>query len=190
MNKKCFWLLLPCILFPYFTLLLVAIVFLSTDLAVFEFIMDRVFQENGLYILVVLLIFCLLTVVFSITYVVLSIRKNWNPVSLAKCAMMIKWVQAPAYIAIFALGLILAITLFTIPIALVFVLVDCLTLLLTGLLMVTAAVIAVRQGIFRMKDICWVIILQFVFCADVLAATAFYRKLKKKAEQDEGNTVE
>jgi hypothetical protein len=190
MNKKCFWLLLPCILLPYFTLLLVAIVFLSTDLAVFEFIMDRVFQENGLYILVVLLIFCLLAVVFSITYVVLSIRKKWNPVSLAKCAMLIKWIQVPAYAAIFTLGLIFAITLFTIPIAIIFVLVDCLTLLLTGLLTISAAVVAVRQGIFQTKDVLWIVILQFVFCADVLAATAFYRKLKKRAQQDEANTVE
>ena len=100
--------------------------------------------------------------------------------SLAKFAMIIKWMQVPAYVAIFALGLIFAITLFTIPIAIIFVLVDCLTLLLTGLLTISAAVVAVRQGVFQTKDVLWIILLQFVFCADVLAATVFYKKLRNK----------
>ena len=180
MNAKRVWLLLPTILLPYFTLLLVAIVILSTNVQVFAFIMDHVFQENGLYILAILLILCLIAAVFSITYFVMSIRKKWNPVSLAKFAMIIKWMQVPAYVAIFALGLIFAITLFTIPIAIIFVLVDCLTLLLTGLLTISAAVVAVRQGVFQTKDVLWIILLQFVFCADVLAATVFYKKLRNK----------
>ena len=185
MNAKRIWLLLPTILLPYVTLLLAAIVFLSTNMPVFEFIMDRVFQENGLYILAILLILCLVAVVSSIAYFVLSIRKKWNPVSLAKFAMLIKWMQVPAYVAIFVLGLIFAITLFTIPIAIIFVLVDCLTLLLTGLLTISAAVVAVRQGVFRTKDVFWIVILQFIFCADVLAATVFYTKLRNKCSMIE-----
>ena len=185
MNPKCFWQLLPTILLPYVTLLLVAIVILSTNMPVFEFILDHVFQENGLYILATLLILCMIAAVFSIAYFVLSIRKKWNPVSLAKFAMIIKWMQAPAYVAIFALGLIFAITLFTIPIAIIFVLVDCLTLVLTGLLPISAAVLAVRQGIFRTKDVLWIILLQFIFCADVLAATVFYKKLRNKQSINE-----
>ena len=104
MNAKRIWLLLPTILLPYFTLLLVAIVILYTKVQVFAFIIDHVFQENGLYILAILLILCLIAVAFSIAYFVLSIRKKWNPVSLAKCAMLIKWIQVPAYAAIFTLG--------------------------------------------------------------------------------------
>lgn len=180
MNAKRFWLLLPTILLPYFTLLLLAIVILSTKVPVFEFIITHVFRENILYILAIMLIFCLIAVVCSVTCFVLSVRKGWSPVALAKCAMIIKWMQAPAYVMIFILGLIFAITLFTIPFAIIFVLVDCLTLVLTGLLTISAARIAVRQGVFQTKDVLWVILLQFVFCVDVLAATVFYIKLKNK----------
>ena len=117
--------------------------------------------------------------VFIVSHFILSVRKRMNPVSLAKCAMVIKWIQVPAYLAIFALGLILAISLFTIPIAIIFVLVDCLTLLLTGLVTISAAVIAVRQDILQTKDVLWIILLQFVFCADVLTATVLFTKLRK-----------
>ena len=179
MNPKRTWLLLPTILLPYVTLLLAATLFLSPYSPAFEFIVDHVFQENALLILAALLAFCLIALAFSITHFILSVRKRMNPVSLAKCAMVIKWIQIPAYLAIFALGLILAISLFTIPIAIIFVLVDCLTLLLTGLVTISAAVIAVRQGIFQTKDVLWIILLQFVFCADVLAATILFTRLRK-----------
>ena len=189
MNPKRIWLLLPTIILPYFALLLAATVFLSTYLQAFELVMERVFHENGLYILVVLLVFCLIAVVLSITFFLLSIRKNWNPVSLAKYAMVIKWMQVPAYIAILVFGLILAITLFTIPIAILFVLIDCLTLLLTGLLTISAAVNTMRQGIFQRKEILLIIILQFVFCLDVFATTVFYRKLRKHSHFDQDDRL-
>jgi len=179
MNPKRTWLLLPTILLPYVTLLLAATLFLSPYSPAFEFIVDHVFQENALLILAALLAFCLIALAFSITHFILSVRKRMNPVSLAKCAMVIKWIQVPAYLVIFVLGLILAISLFTIPIAIIFILVDCLTLLLTGLVTISAAVIAVRQDILQTKDVLWIILLQFVFCADVLAATILFTRLRK-----------
>lgn len=187
MNKKNIWLLLPTILLPHVTLLMLAIVLLSTKVSVFEFILERVFREKGLYMLAALLVFFLIAVVLSITYFVLSIWKKWDPVALSKCALIIKWVQTPAYIVIFVLGFFLMITLFTIPFALMFVFVDCLTLFLTGLLTISAALNAVRQGVFQTKEVLWVVMLQFVFCADVVAATVFYAKLRKKAGPDQSN---
>lgn len=187
MNKKNIWLLLPTILLPYMTLLMLAMVLLSTKIPAFEYVLERVFRENGLYMLAALLVFFLIAVVLSITYFALSIRKKWDPVALSKYAMIIKWVQTPAYIVIFVLGFFLMITLFTIPFALMFVFVDCLTLFLTGLLTMSAALNAVRQGIFQTKEVLWVVILQFVFCADVVAATVFYAKLRKKAELEKNN---
>ena len=180
MKQTCIWLLMPAILLPYITLLLAAILFLSPHSPAFEFIMVHVFQENALFILAALLVFCLIALSCSITHFILSIRNKWNPASLAKCAMVIKWIQIPAYLVIFVLGLLLAITIFTTAIAAVFVLVDCLTLLLTGMITISAAVIGVRQGIFTKKYVIWIILLQFIFCADVLAATVLYLKAGNK----------
>ncbi len=180
MKQTCIWLLMPAILLPYITLLLAAILFLSPHSPAFEFIMVHVFQENALFILASLLVFCLIAVLFSTVHFILSVRKNWNPLSLAKCAMLIKWIQVPAYLVIFVLGLLLAITIFTTAIAAVFVLVDCLTLILTGMITISAAVIGVRQGIFTKKYVFWIILLQFIFCADVLAATVLYLKARNK----------
>lgn len=187
MNKKKIWLLLPTILLPYMTLLMLAMVLLSTKIPAFEYVLERVFRENGLYMFAALLVFFLIAVVFSITFFVLSIWKKWDPVALSKYAMIIKWVLTPAYVVIFVLGFFLMITLFTIPIALLLVFVDCLTLFLTGLLTISAALNAVRQGVFQTKEVLWVVILQFVFCADVVAATVFYAKLRKKAKLDQTN---
>ena len=73
----------------------------------------------------------------------------------------------------------MAITLFTIPFAVGLVVIDCLALFMTGLPIIASAVMAKRQGVFSLKEVFWVIALQFVFCADVIASVMFYLKLKR-----------
>ena len=178
MNKKRMWLLIPAALIPYITLGAVVFLLESTG-PVLSWIMDHLFFSNGLFFAAVILLVCLLAAALCVTCFVMSIRKKWDALWLAKTAMWIKLLQIPAYILIFALGMILAITLFTIPFAIVMFLMNCLSLAMTGLLNLSAVIAACREGKTSLKKSWWVIALQAVFCADVVASVLFYRHLKK-----------
>ncbi len=178
-NKR-IWLLMPMALLPYLVLCSLALVFFSAKNPVCAWIMESLFRGNGLYFVAAVLLYCVFAGMLSLLCVAKSIRQMWDPVFLAKTAVIIKWCQVPAYLLIFVLGVMFAITIFTFPMALILVLLDCVTVFLTGMLTCAAAYIAVRKGVFQTKEVIWVTLLQFVFCADVVAATYFYCKLKQK----------
>ena len=180
MNKKRIWLALPTALLPYVALFALATIFLSTKLAFFEVTMESVFGGNGLYLFAAFLLYCLLCMALGVVGFVVGICKKWDAVSLAKFAMIVKLIQIPAYLALFVLGLLLMLAIFTIPFSIVLFFVCSLTLALTGLWVVSASITALRQGICKPQEVIWVMILQFVFCADVVASIIFYVTLKKK----------
>lgn len=179
MNKKKIWYIIPTALLPYLLLFALAVLLFSTKHTVFTFIMDYIFNSNAWNIVAVLLLYCLFAAALSIGCFVVSIRKGWEALSLAKYAMLVKLFQIPAYALIFVIGLLLAITLFTIPISVGLFLFNCICLLLTGLLTTAAVINAVRQGIFKSQEVVWMIVLQLVFCADVAASIILYIKLRK-----------
>lgn len=180
MNKKRIWLIIPTTLIPYLVLFSLATIFASTKLSFFQSMMEIVFRENIINLVIMLLLYCTFSTVLSIICFVVSIRQKWNALSLAKTTVIVKLIQLPAYIFIFVLGFLLIISLFTIPFSIGLFLLDCLTVFLTGLLTFAAVINAVRQDLFKLKEVTWVIILQLIFCADVVASIVFYLKLKEK----------
>lgn len=182
MNRNRIWYILPTAVLPYLVLLALAVIFFSADHPVFAFLMESVFGGNALLLIAALLLYCVFAGMLSVICFVTGIRKGWDALSLAKSAMILKLCQVPAYALIFVLGIVFAITLFTIPFAIGLFLLDCLTLCLTGLLTAAAAINAVRQGFFQSKEVLWIVLLQLVFCADVAATIAFYCKLRKRVE--------
>lgn len=179
MSKKAFLLSIPTLLTPYIALLSLALIFLSTEVKLFEVIMESVFQNNGLLLIAALVIYCSLTVALCIACFFISVFKWRDALSTAKTAMLIKLIQIPAYVVIFVLGVLMTIAIFTIPFTIGLFLVDCLCLFLTGLPVLASIICAVRQGTLKFREVIWVIILQFVFCADVVAAIIYYKKLKE-----------
>lgn len=188
MNKKRIWFILPAALLPYLGILALAVIFFSTENPVFEFIMESIFNSNALDLIATLLLYCILATVLSIVCFAVSIRKRWDALSLAKSAMIMKLFQVPAYVLIFVLGVLFAFAIFTIPFAVGLFLLDCLTLFLTGLLTAAAVMNAVRQGVFKSKEVIWIILLQLVFCADVVASIVFYTTLRKRCKSKTSNT--
>ena len=91
------------------------------------------------------------------------------------------------YIVIFVLGVVLAITPFGFGFVFIFVILDGLTLALTALINIAAVVNSVQQGDFTYKETWWVILLQFVFCADVVVSFIWCRILKQKTAQQVWN---
>ena len=182
MTKKKFWLGIPTILLPYLALFTLATVFLSTKIDFFRYIMEYVFESNALYLIGTFILCCILTTILNIICFAFSIYNKWDALSLVKTMMIIKLIQIPAYVLIFVLGIILAITIFTFPFSIGLFLFDCLSLFLTGALVVSAAINSIKQGLFKLKDILWIMILQFFFCVDVISTIIFYVKLKNIAD--------
>ena len=179
MNKKLFLISFPIVLVPYLALFALATVFFSTDLPFFNYIMESVFDSNALYLIAALFLYCILTGMLSIVCFFVSIYKKWDAISLAKTAMIMKLVQVPAYVLLFALGAVFVITIFTIPFSIGLFVIDCLSVFMTGLFVVSSVIATIKSNTFTLKEVIWVILLQFIFCADVISSIVFYIKLKR-----------
>ena len=179
MNKKLFLISIPIVLVPYLALFALATVFFSTDLPFFNYIMESVFDSNALYLIAALFLYCILTGILSIVCFFVSIYKKWDAISLAKTAMIMKLVQVPAYVLLFALGAVFVITIFTIPFSIGLFVIDCLSVFMTGLFVVSSVIATIKSNTFTLKEVIWVILLQFIFCADVISSIVFYIKLKR-----------
>jgi len=183
MNKKLFMISVPIVLVPYLALFALATVFFSTKLPFFSYIMESVFDSNALYLITAMLLYCILTGALSIVCFFISIHKKWDAISLAKTAMIMKLAQVPAYILIFALGAAFVVTIFTIPFAIGLFVIDCLSVFMTGLFVISSVIATIRNNTFTRKEVIGVILLQFVFCADVISSVVFYTKLKRADNQ-------
>ena len=179
MNKKLFLFSIPTLLTPYVMIFSLALVFLSTEVELFEAIMESIFQNDGLLLIAALIIYLLLTIALGIACFFISTFKFCDALSAAKTAMLIKLIQIPAYVVIFVLGVAMTIAIWTIPFTIALFWIDCLCLFLTGLPVLSSIICALRQGTIKFRDVIWVIILQFVFCADVVAAIIYYKRLKE-----------
>ncbi len=185
--KKLFWISVPVVLVPYLALFLSATVFFAAKLPFFYFLMESVFDGNAFYLIGAFLLYCLLTGVLSVVCFFVSIHKKWDAVSLAKTAMAMKLAQMPAYVLLFALGAVFLTSIFTVPFSVGFFAVDCLSVFMTGLFVIASVIGAIRNRTFTWKKVIWVIVLQFIFCADVIASVIFYRKLKRANPQQTPN---
>ena len=123
-------------------------------------------------------IFAFISFVLNIIFFVLSITKKWDELYLAKVAMITKLIQIPSYIVIFVLGVFFTITIFTFVFSILMFFFDYLTLIMTGLINSAAVINASRKKAVSFGKNIWIIILQFVFCADVVASIIFYIKIK------------
>lgn len=180
MNIKRIWLIIPATLFPYLILFSELTVAYAWKCPFFHFIETNIIHGNYQYLTAAIWAWYALSVACIIIAFVTSIRREWDALSLAKTAMIVKLIQVPAYIGIFVLGVLFAISIILSPISLTLYVGDCLALLLSSLLTVSAVINSVRQKKFRFIEVIWIICLQTVFCADVIASTAFYMNFKKR----------
>lgn len=181
MNIKRFWLTLPIILFPYaFAGFFVAMWFCAGNGGPMLF-----FYENMLLFLAVIGVLMIMAIVCAVICLVLGLTGKWDSLSLMKCAMIIKLIHIPAYIVIFIWGFIFFITIWLMVFTLVLAFVDYIILLTTTSLSLTAAINSQREGKCTFKGNIWFIILQFIFCTDVITAVIYYFILKKKSRKNE-----
>lgn len=177
MNKKRIWFFVPAILFPYAVLAFLGILFFSSRMSLD--LMEVLFQNNIWYYLLAFLGYLLLAFGLCLGGFGLALGKKWDAASLAKTAWIVKLIQIPAYLAIFVLGVIFLTSIFLFAFTLVLMLLDYASILMSGMLCSAAVINGSRSGKIRLKSNIWIIVLQFIFCADVIAAGICHRRLKK-----------
>lgn len=129
--------------------------------------------ENPLLLFLWLGIWFFVSLLANLAFFLLALGKQWAGKSLALISMVLKLVQIPAYVTIFLLGCVFAITIWLFAFVIVLFFFDCLTILLTGFMGLAASIRCAGEKRVS-KGLCIANgILSFVFCADVCWQLSF-----------------
>ena len=104
---KRFLLLMPVMIQPYILLFALYSIFIN------QYIVERFFGGNGLWLLFVIFVTIVISFICTLEYMPLCLAKGWGARQTAFFNMLIKLVQIPAYLAIFVLGVLFFLTIFT-----------------------------------------------------------------------------
>jgi hypothetical protein len=163
--------LLLVIVFPYFIVFSLFCIFTG-------FLIETFFQNNGLLLLLALIIIYTIAMICSIMTFIISLVKKRSAQEVARINMIVKLLHIPAYIIIFIIGLFGLITIFTMAISIVLVIMDCMTIFLTGLIGLGGIIRGLGENKLSKKEAVIHAIFQFVFCADIISSIIVYRKIK------------
>jgi len=166
------------LLFPY--LIILAIICIFTN---FGNIMELLFNNNALYVLATLMIIYVFALVCTIIQVILNIRSKISSKQLLFTNMMIKLIHIPAYIVIFLFGVLNLITIFTIGISIILMILDGMTIFLTGLIGLSGIIRGLFEKKLSPKNVLIYGIFQFIFCIDVISSIFLYKKIKNNIEK-------
>ena len=189
MKFKRFFLMIPALALPYVVLLTLVFIYTSGSSPLSSFIMENIFLGFAPLVLIPLSLYIFIAIVFSIVFILLACLRNWDALSIAKTAMIVKLVQIPAYIIIFVLSMALILSIWLSGLSIVLLALNCITLFMTGLFTISGVICGAKQGYFKVSELWWVILLQFVFCLDVLAAVIFYVKFKRIVKEKDSISV-
>ena len=155
-------------------------------LAAYYFLCVRFEGSDGLRavgprVLIVLAVFNLYAAFSVIANLVAAVRGKRAAGELAKANRMIKLAHIPAYVFHFALGILgLVASVWGIGLILWAIVIDFLTIILSGTVGLSASLCARREGLLTEGESVAYAVLSFVYCADVAAAIVFCEKLKKR----------
>ena len=126
--------------------------------------------------LILLLLFGAVMYILNIIFMIQARTGCFHATDLARTNMIVKLIQIPAYIFIFIIGILCTVMIFTIGITFVLMLMDALSIGLTGLFAVAAFQNLNREGLITRKTQIIYSIASFLFCVDVIIAFIGYRK--------------
>lgn len=159
------------VIFPYSILFVIYCIFSG-------FLMKTVFDNNVYLCLLFLIALWVLSLICAILICVISRVQRWDSFEVVRISMLIKLIQIPAYVLIFLIGSVCLFTIFTFAISFVLMLLDCMAILLSGLIGISAVKRSHTEGVLSTKELFIHGILQFIFCADVVSSVIVFRKTK------------
>lgn len=162
------------LLFPYLIVFSLFCVFTG-------FLMDTVFNNNIIYLLMLIAGFFVIAlmsalIVFFRGFSAKGMKKSLD---VLRTNWIIKLIHIPAYLLIFVLGLLCTMTIFTIGITLVLMLLDGMTIMLSGLVGLGGIVGSLKADKIPVKRAVIHGILQFVYCIDIVSSILLYRTVKR-----------
>ncbi len=158
-------------IFPY--LIVLALIFIFTG----QF-METVFHNNAFTLLLILIVMYVVSLVCAIVIFIASISKKSNVLEVLHMNMIIKLIHIPAYLLIFVIGLICMLTIFTIGLSIVLMVLDGMTIVLSGLIGLGGVIRSLRDKKISITAAVIHGILQFVFCADIISSIVIFRTVK------------
>lgn len=137
--------------------------------------------EQGLFLVIATLIYNIYVLFISIYHPISVVRKNVSTQDAARMNLLIKGLQIPAYLFHFLLGIagIMLGPIFGFPLIVLAVVVDWLTILLSGISSIGCNIQMKREGLISTGKAFWMLIGSFVYCVDVFIAIKYVRISKK-----------
>ena len=135
---------------------------------------------NWLFVAIALFVVpSVICVIIFIVFLILSFRNNNNmtpeySLRLMKTQLIMRLVQIPGYIMIFVASVAFLLTIFTAAFTVVFILVDIISITITGLLSVSVYYCLYRKGLLNSGCLVLFSVLSFIYCLDVIVSIVGY----------------
>lgn len=162
-------LLIPTILFPYLILFCMFCIFTG-------FLMEELFQGFAPVMLIYLAAWFITSLICNAVYIAVSVAKKCDRTELLKINMIVKIAQIPAYMAIFVLGVLCMMTIFTIGFTLFFIIFDLVSVFLSGTIGFGAVMTAKGE---KPPQFILLSLSQFVLCIDMPLSIVMFLLSKK-----------
>lgn len=168
--------MIPVIVYPYIYVLILAVFLL------FLGILPEDYTDMApIGLLIVAVIYNLYSFVIVIVNAVQAAKGKMTAKQAARMNLIIKGIQIPAYIMHFILGFIgLAMSVWGIGFLLWAVLIDLLTILLTGINSIGCSIRMRKEGLVSLPGAIFMGIGCFIYCVDVVIAIVYVVKTCKK----------
>lgn len=161
---------LGIILFPYLIVFTLICIFIGSGSSSMETI--------SYAFLLILPVLYVVALVCAVVVFIKGITNKKKSLEILRINMIIKLIHIPAYLIIFVLGLLSTITIFTIGLAIVLLVLDLLTIAVSGLIGLGGVIGSLRENKISIKKAVIYGILQFMYCADVISSILIYRTVK------------
>lgn len=169
--------MIPVIIYPYIYVLILVVFFLFVDV-----LPEDTTDISLLVLLIIAVIYNLYSFVIVIVNAVQTARGKLTAGQAARMNLIIKGIQIPAYIMHFILGFIgLAMSVWGIGFLLWAVLIDLLTILLTGISSIGCSIRMRKERLVSMPGAIFMGIGCFIYCVDVAIAIVYVVKARKKS---------
>ncbi len=185
--RKCWIVIAGLYLYPEFLIVMLPMLLSWTGVAL-PAAMDEWLTAN--YLSAAIILFVVPTLILlgaGLLITALSLKRPKisasESIALMRTHMIMRLVQIPGYIMVFAVSLLFLMSIFTVGFSVYFFIMDTASIMITGLLSIPVYTSLYRNGLIGQKQAVCCMILSFFFCADVVASIMCYRQIQGRNNQ-------
>ncbi|MCI9083095.1 MAG: hypothetical protein HFI70_12565 [Lachnospiraceae bacterium] len=171
------------VMFIYLAALLPVLLFSNGKSRFVSFLWEKIFSNNIFIPLLLFLIFGAVMYIINMLLFLQARRGRWNALELARINMIAKLVQIPAYLFIFIVGLFCMVMIFTIGVSAVFLLLDVLSVGMTGVYALAVFYQLRKEQFISAKMQIVYSLISFVFCVDVITSVRGYQLCARAGQE-------